>query len=57
MDIIAGVCNRCGQAFCVEKRRGVANTDDPTAPLVIDKACRICECIYSRNVVVGAENA
>jgi hypothetical protein len=50
IDIVGGVCARCGQAFCVEKRRGEAIVGDLSSPQVVDRACRICGCTYSRQV-------
>jgi hypothetical protein len=57
IEIVPGVCARCEQAFCVERRKGEANVDDETGPLVIDKACRICGCIYNRDVAPLTEAA
>jgi hypothetical protein len=56
IEIVPGVCHRCTQAFCVERRKGEAS-DEVDAPQVIDKQCRICGCAYSRDLAPVTEAA
>lgn len=48
LGVVPGVCARCEQGHCVERKIGFAIADDPTSLVVVDRACQTCGCVYER---------
>lgn len=55
LGVVPGVCARCEQGYCIERRIGRADLDELMSPIVVDRQCTKCDCAYERRLATDEE--